>query len=134
MFNLKGKNMIRTFEGAIISLVIFALTLSFSLLKFEQLINRKNPSINIKQSALDELAKLKIENDNHMMAFALEDFWSLTPIYDPNWLRLYAVRLTMLDGVWTEEYYPMQPCSASEFSKFYDYENRLTKMMVEQFR
>ena len=47
MFNLKGKNIIQTFEGAIISMVIFALTLSFSLLKFEHLINRRNPTINI---------------------------------------------------------------------------------------
>ena len=47
MFNLKGKNTIQTFEGAIISMILFALTLSFSLEKFEELINRKNPAINI---------------------------------------------------------------------------------------
>ena len=69
-----------------------------------------------------------------MMAFALEDFWTLTPMYDPNWLRLYAVRVTLQDGIWAEKYYPMQPCSDAEFSKFYDYENKLTKMMVEEFR
>ena len=44
-FNLNGKTKIQTFGGAMISMIIFALTLTFSLLKFEQLINRKNPSI-----------------------------------------------------------------------------------------
>ena len=46
-FNLNGKTKIQTFEGAVISIIIFTLTLTFSLMKFEQLINRKNLTINI---------------------------------------------------------------------------------------
>ena len=46
-FSLNGKTKIQTYEGAVISIIIFALTLIFSLMKFDKLINRRNPTINI---------------------------------------------------------------------------------------
>ena len=125
-FNLNGKTKIQTFGGAMISMIIFALTLTFSLLKFDHLINRKNPSIIMTKDALDESTKLKIENNNHMMAFAIEDYWTLTPLYDPSFIRFYGLRYNKQDRKWSENFFHLKPCTDEEFSKFYDYENKKT--------
>ena len=70
---------------------------------------------------------MKIVNDNHMMAFVIEDFATSTAIYDPNFLKFYALKSIKLeDGVWTDFYYDLNPCTDEEFSKFYDYENKQT--------
>ena len=61
-----------------------------------------------------------------MMAFAIEDFTTLAPIYDPSFLRFYTIKSSMKDGVWTDIFYDLDPCTDEEFLKFYDYENKQT--------
>ena len=69
-----------------------------------------------------------------MMAFALEDGWSLNPLYDPSFIRFYAIRSKMQDGVWMDKIYNLKQCTEEEFSKFYEYENRQTQTLVENLR
>ena len=69
-----------------------------------------------------------------MMAFALEDFQTLSPLYDPDFLRLYGVRQGKQDGVWIEKYFPLKPCQDAEFSNFYDYDNKETQTIVENLK
>ena len=52
-FNINGKKKVTTLTGAFVSIVILAMTLMFSLLKLEHMINRKNPLISRNIESLD---------------------------------------------------------------------------------
>ena len=44
-FNIDGEAEIKTSMGAVSSILIFMLTFTFGLIKFQNLLNRKNPSV-----------------------------------------------------------------------------------------
>ena len=72
-------------------MIIAILSLSFGILKLENLVNHKNPSINITSERLEEGTNQVLDEDNLMMAFAVEDLWTTTPLKDHRFFRWFAV-------------------------------------------
>ena len=52
-FNLRGETEVKTSAGACLSIIVSALTLAFSLIKFEHLASRKNPTVTVNQILLE---------------------------------------------------------------------------------
>ena len=52
-FNLRGQTEIKTSTGACLSIIISVCILAFSLIKFERLVTRKNPTVTVNESPLE---------------------------------------------------------------------------------
>ena len=133
-FNIHGQKTIQTIPGAIATIVIAILTLSFGILKFEHLVRRKNPVINETTSVLAEGSIQQLSDKNIAMAFAVEDFYSGTPLEDSRFYRWYSVHWTVDKGVWSSQNSLLQKCTQDDLKKFYDYENDATRQKVEAFK
>ena len=72
-------------------MIIAILSLSFAVLKLENLLYHKNPSINITSERLEEGTNQVLDENNLMMAFALEDLWTHAPLDDHRFFRWFAV-------------------------------------------
>ena len=68
------------------SLIITTLTLAFSVLKFENLMTRKNATINTNLSPLDLDERYELAKSDFMMAFALES-WGEGIRHDPRYIQ-----------------------------------------------
>ena len=126
-FNINGKNTIQTIPGTIVSILIGLLTLSFGILKFEHLVRRKQPFINETSSPLIKGTSQKLSDENIMMAFSLENFYTSAPLDDPRYIRWYTIDWTLKEGIWTSSYNLLNKCTEADFEKFYQAENEATK-------
>ena len=133
-FNINGKNTIQTIPGVIVSIVIGLLTLSFGILKFEHLVRRKQPLITETSSPLIKGTSQKLSDENIMMAFALETFYTSVPLDDPRYIRWYTIEWTAKEGIWTSSYKLLDKCTEADFEKFYQAENEATKQKVEALK
>ena len=73
-FNLSGRQVIKTHSGALISIVIFSLTLVYGLIKMQQLFERKNPVINTNVTPVAVGASYNVLQDEFYAAFAAENY------------------------------------------------------------
>ena len=133
-FNINGKNTIQTIPGVIVSILIGLLTLSFGILKFEHLVRRKQPFINETSSPLIKGTSQKLSDENIMMAFSLENFYTGVPSDNSRFNRWYAVTYTVEEGIWTSNYHLLDKCTEADFEKFYQAENEETKQKVETLK
>ena len=92
--------------GACVSLIITTLTLCFSFLKLENLMNRKNATINTHLSALGFDEKYDLANSDFMIAFAL-DSWSDGVKHDPRYIQWTVQLWKFRDGVEKRDYHPV---------------------------
>ena len=87
--NINGETKVKTFLGAIVSIIVITITFAYSLLKLEMLIQRKNPSLTTNVEYFDSFEEpidMLAEADSMMMAFAvLKRNWD--SIYDPKFFR-----------------------------------------------
>ena len=70
LINMGGRKEIKTWLGAIMSILIVSLTLAFSLVQFERLAQKKNPAISTNTERIDVTEKFDTSSDDFMMAFA----------------------------------------------------------------
>ena len=96
-FNIKGKESVKTWIGAMCSVIIMTLTVAFGLLKLQHLVEKKNPALVTNTEDLGEYASFKLDDDGFMMAFSLETITNQVLDYDTRHVRWIA-RTWMLDG------------------------------------
>ena len=70
-FTLQGERNVRTVSGSLCSILILALTFIFGLLKFEHLLERKNPTIVSNEEELDPDEILDTSSEEFMIAFSI---------------------------------------------------------------
>ena len=128
--NIRGRGEVKTVCGACTSLVIFALTLLFGIIKMEHLALRKNPSITTNTSPLEAGERFDTGSDDFMIAFAVEDIKGV-PLNDARYIRWQVVSLNLENGEKnkTEEF--LQPCSQDAMNKFYPAESSQTANEVK---
>ena len=117
-FNLGGKQYIKTWTGAISTLIIFMLLVLFGSMKLDHLLRRSNPIINTFWTPLDEQAKYELNHD-FMGAYAAENTFTGEGMSDERYLRWLTA---VWDRVGTEfkiTWYPMHRCTDEDFSKFH---------------
>ena len=120
--NLRGETNVKTSAGACLSMFISALTLSFAMLKFEHLYTRKNPTLIMTETTLEEGTIYETGKSDFMIAFAAEH--SELGIRDDLRYIQWAVAVgKMTDGVFSIKYHPVQQCSDEEFARFDKIEN-----------
>ena len=89
-FNLDQKSTVNTACGSIATIVTLLVTFIFGLLKFEHMINRKNPMVNTNLAEVDDETAFDIRDDDFMIAFAAEAYMKDNFISDPRLVRWYA--------------------------------------------
>ena len=74
---MNGKSSIKTFTGAIISILVMSLTTLFALLKLQFLLMRKSPDVveYIKASAFDYTDIYNTAENDFMMAISVENYY-----------------------------------------------------------
>ena len=75
-FNVKGKTEVQTLPGSICSLFIIGIVIAYSILKFENMLNKKNPLLNTRNSPVDSDTRYHIRDSDFMIAFAVEHWRS----------------------------------------------------------
>ena len=116
--NMRGKTELNTSCGAIISMLIIILTLSFGLLKLEHLMERKNPLIVTNTVPLDSEEQINTGSDNFMMAFAAVGKKNKNVKNDPRFVRWYARFWQIVDGEYSARNVPLNLCTDKEFAMF----------------
>ena len=81
-FNLAGRDVIRTTCGALMSLIIFVITLVYASMKYNIMIERQNPNIIINTGNLDNGTKISTSSEDFMLAFAVESYSTKQVIRD----------------------------------------------------
>ena len=128
--NIRGRGEVKTVCGACTSLVIFALTLLFGIIKMEHLALRKNPIITTNTSPLEADERFDTGSDDFMMAFAVSDEKGV-PKNDTRYFRWKVAFKNYVNGEKnkTEEF--LQPCSQDAMNKFYPAESSQTANEVK---
>ena len=122
-FNSRGKDAIKTYWGGLISLIINYLFFLFSMIKFEHLVTRHNPSIveYLETDALDAMDEYNPgEDEGFMIAVGLVRFETGEPLNDPRYLKWVNMHYSVEGGV----YIPLQttsmhPCTEEDYKRFY---------------
>ena len=111
--------MVKTLPGAYATMIFFMLMLTFSFLKLQNLIDRKNPIINTNTTPLEVGITYDTNRDEFMMAFAAENYDTGDAISDPRYVRwLLAVYQSRVGSTSSITWYPMHKCTDEEFSRF----------------
>ena len=112
----------KTQTGACLSLLVIILSVAYSFLKLEDLLNRENPLLitNDLPAALDDT--FSIPESDFMLAFTLED-WLTGVKDDPRYIQwiVHEYRMTE-EGDHEFKYYPTHKCTDEEFERFYPVE------------
>ena len=90
-FNIAGQSKVKTMEGSCASIIIFALTLFFGLIKLQQLTIRKNPLINANIGPLPKLMTYDTSQTEFKIAVAAENYETGAGISDPRYVRWVAI-------------------------------------------
>ena len=137
-FNVKGDTEVRTPTGGCLSLIISLLTFAFSLVKLQDLITHKNPTLIETEVPSEEDARYDLSDSEFMVAVALEH-WSQGRKDDPRYTQWLSRFYTFIDGAETKEWYRSHTCSDEEFARFYPVEDvsviKVEKLQAEgQFK
>ena len=123
VFNLKGRESVRTYCGGCVSLVIMYVTFLFALLKLQHLLSKHNPTVNTftEHAAFGESdVWTGEENNDFMMAFTVVDYESGEVRDDLSFVKWFAHLWIVVDGEASLVEIPMNPCSDEDFAKFYE--------------
>ena len=116
--NLRGETNVKTSAGACLSMFISALTLSFAMLKFEHLYTRKNPTLIMTETTLEEGTIYETGKSDFMIAFAAEH-WDTGFKDDPRYIQWTVLFQKFVDNVETKAWYPVHQCTDEEFARFH---------------
>ena len=123
-FSIGGKTSVQTSVGAFGSIIILVLTFSFSLLKMQHLVIRRNPLLATNSEVLEYGETYSLASEEFMMAFALHKFAGSILDFDARYVRWITRVWKDIDGERNETFYPLHPCSEEELSKFYTAESK----------
>ena len=73
------------------SLIIFAITLAFASMKYNHMIERRNPTVNINTAALESGSRITTDSEDFMLAFAAESYTTKQILNDQRYIRFYAM-------------------------------------------
>ena len=118
-FNLDGEYSVKTWTGALSSMLVLALTFSFAMLKLEHMVLRKNPQLNSNTAPIDEELRYQTHQDAFMMAFSARRIIDgVFYLSDPRYVRWYATFISQKDGEYSEYLLPLYPCKKADMEKF----------------
>ena len=112
----------KTHLGGVLSFITIGLTLMFSLLKFQHLMENRNPSITTFQQEIEasEDNGFELANEEFMIAFGL-DTYTEGPKNDERIVKWIARnRIKTAKGERITHFIPVRNCTEADFSKFYD--------------
>ena len=110
----------RTHAGCCCTLLIVFAGLIFALSRLQLLVAREHPSVNtfIERDIYDEDDKFIAEDEDFMMAFAVEDYVSGEIKADKRFVKWFAEYRVTVDGKLKKSELPMYPCEAEDLAKF----------------
>ena len=125
-FTLNGKSGAGTVFGGVISLIAIYVAFLFASNKLVHLIRRQNPTVNtyLRKDAFDNDERLSLKDQNFMMAFTLESYFSGETLDDPNYIKWLAYFRVDKDGVSDAREIPIYPCRDEDYAKFYPVDER----------
>mgnify|MGYP001029142513 CR=1 FL=1 len=119
-FNFKGKRVIHTRLGGACTLLILAVTILFSCVKFVQLLDRHNPFLS--QWYIDTYEeRMNLNEQGFRFAVAIEDYYSTTTSlkHDKRYIQ-YLFRLySKSQGAITVKNLDYRLCGEDDYSQFY---------------
>ena len=118
--NMHRQTEVTTNMGGFTSLIIIIITFIFSSLKMSHLLTVKNPYINerVEHGAVED----KVYNtaaEHFQMAFAFEEFQTLIPLDDENFVKFVAVQWKVVDGERMLTELPIKRYTEADLSKFW---------------
>ena len=116
-FTIAGHSKVRTVAGSCASIMIFALTLVFGLLKLQHLLLRKNPLINTNIMPLPMLTTYDTNQAKFKMAVSAESYDTGAGISDPRYVRWVVSYVQRRNNVFNNKIYPMHKCHEEEFAE-----------------
>ena len=121
-FNVKGKNSVRTHLGGVITIFAVSLTFLFALLKFQHLMENRNPSITTFQQEIEANHDngFDLENEGFMIAFGI-DTYSEGSKNDERFVKWVARnKIKTATGERFTHYIPIRNCTVADYAKFYE--------------
>lgn len=117
---MQGETRVFTSMGGIMTLIIVYVTFLYATLKFQHLVERNNPQVvQWKKNGVLQDEVFHSDEDNFMIAFAIEDFVTYDSKTDPRYLKWQTVYLEVKDGVTiTERKIDTYPCTEKDFKRF----------------
>lgn len=91
-FNIRGKSIVQTHAGGLVSLAILITTLFFAAFKLTALKDRRNPEINIyvEKDAFHNTDRFNVREKNFRMAFGFTDYFIKELKNDKTYIKWYA--------------------------------------------
>mmetsp|Transcript_15874 Transcript_15874/g.19999 ORF Transcript_15874/g.19999 Transcript_15874/m.19999 type:complete len:157 (-) Transcript_15874:1317-1787(-) len=98
----------------------------FGCAKLLDLYTRKNPTINTypRKEAFSNDERFNSKDEDFMMAFALEDFFTSESLSDPRYVKWFAHYSIIVGGEWRSRELPIYPCKEEDYEKFYPIDER----------
>ena len=124
-FNLQRETHVGTAYGGFCTFIVWLLTFTYALIRFEYLVLGKDPNINVvfKQDVYDDTDKLGIFKDNgYRIAFVVEDYRLQQTKGSHKYVKYIATYWTQTDdGRFEIKNIPLHPCTEKELANdFYD--------------
>ena len=118
-FNIAGKTQVNTHFGGCTSLLILYVTFLFTTLKFQQMLDRKRPSIvtNVDENAFTDGQEYNTRDQNFMIAVGANNYITGEK-NDPRYVKWVASLSKQTEEELIEENYELHPCTAEELDNF----------------
>ena len=99
-FNLRGDGRVRTYVGGLSTLLVAFVTFIYGLQKLLDLFERQNPTINtiVNKNVIANEERFSVVDQNFMMAFAVENYFSSETLEDSTYLKWAAVYTSNNNG------------------------------------
>ena len=94
MFNIKGKSVITTISGGIITVIIYLIMITYSTIKFVQLSQKHNPNVSqyTEKNFFDSSERVNLNEINFRLAFSVEGYHTRQMKDDEQFVK-YLVRI-----------------------------------------
>lgn len=91
-FNMNGDERVSSHAGGCVSLLIFAVTTSFAIMKLADMLQRQNPAVTqfVQQDAFSADEVYDLRENNFRMAFGIEHIFTGNSLDDQRYVRWVA--------------------------------------------
>ena len=119
-FNLKGETVIPTLTGGICTFLFICLLLAYGSLKFIDLIEKRNPQINIvtEQDVFNSDDLINLDEIGFKFAFTIENYLSNERRDDPAYVKYLVRYYTSKDGVESNRLLTYHKCNETDWIDF----------------
>ena len=119
-FNMRGRTLVYTLSGGILSFMVALVILSYGAIKLVQLLQRENPNVSevLSLNVFDNTEVVSLTDIGFKIAFSIEGYLDQQMKDDPRYIKYLVRSYGKRDSVPFEKIHSIHKCTDADYAEF----------------